>query len=405
MKSVVIIGAGQAGAEAAFALRKKGWTEKIILIGEENEYPYRRPPLSKAYCANQLPAEKLLIKSPEAYKKHQIETRLGSRVVSINRNAQKVILDNGEELEYTNLVLATGARVRKLPFEHSSFDSIHYLRSKAHVDKIKEEFQKGKHLLIIGAGYIGLEVAATAIKKDLKVTVIELSDRVLARVTSPVVSDFYQKLHKNHGVDIRLNTKLIGFEEDEEGMIAQIANQDSIRFDFAVVGIGVMPNLDLAEEAGLTCENGIVVNEYTQTSDPNIYAIGDCSMHPSFIYDRTFRLESVPNAVAQAKIAASSICDQKIPYNEVPWFWSDQYDIKLQTMGFSSGYDETIQRVDQDQGKFAVFYLKNKTLIAVDALNSPRDYLGAKKLIAERIQPDPQLLADPNIPLKTFLEN
>ena len=403
MNQVVIIGASHAAAEAIASLRKFGWTGGIVLIGDETSLPYQRPPLSKAYYKGDVSAEKLLLRPESFYQKNEVELRLGKRATSINRELKQVSLDDGELINYRHLILATGTRARKLSVDGAEHKSIHYLRSKCDVDNIKAGLKTESKLLIVGAGYIGLEVAASAVKQGIKVTVLETMARVLARVTSPEVSRFYQELHKQEGVEIRLNTALNTVEQNQNGLTAICASGEQIEFDSAIIGIGVLPNIELAKEAGLNCDNGIVVNQYTQTNDEHIYAIGDCSMHHNILYDRDIRLESVPNAVEQAKVAASNICEKPLIYNQLPWFWSDQYDVKLQTAGLFQGYDQVVIRGDVDNRKFAAFYLKEGTLIAVDALNSAAEFMLSKKLIQNKASPSAELLANPEISLKTLL--
>jgi len=303
------------------------------LVGDEEELPYQRPPLSKGYYKGELASEKLVIKNQEFYITAKVDLYLGKRAVSIVRDQKYVILDSGEELAYSHLIIATGTRARYLPVQGGDLPAIKYLRTVADVDDIKSTLLPNANLLIVGAGYIGLEVAASAVKQGVKVTVLEAMDRVLARVTSPTISTFYQDMHSQEGVDIRLNAALEKFELLDGKYVATLNGGETLEFDCAIVGIGVIPNIELAEEAGLKCDNGIVVDEFTRTNDPCIYAVGDCSNHPNLIYKRNIRLESVPNAVAQAKTAAKSICGEDIPYNQLPWFWSDQYDVKLQIEG------------------------------------------------------------------------
>ena len=403
MKSVVIVGASHSAAETIASLRKFGWEGKIILIGDEPMLPYQRPPLSKAYYKGEVEAQKLLIRPESFYDKNDVEVKLGLRVESIDRTAKSVDLNNGDTIEYTHLILATGTRARKLPIPGADLDHINYLRTKEDVDAIKSQLPVGSKLVIVGAGYIGLEVAASAVKKGIDVIVFEAMDRVLARVTSPQVSEFYQTVHQQEGVEIRLNASLTKFEKTADSLIAHTAEGEKIAFDAAIVGIGVIPNTELAEEAGLTCDNGILVNQFTQTNDPAIFAIGDCSNHHSIIYDRRIRLESVPNAMEQAKVAAATICDNGQAYNQLPWFWSDQYDVKLQTAGLLQDHDQVVLRGDQSKRKFAAFYLKNGQLIAVDALNSPAEFMLSKKLIINKASPNIAQLADPEVSLKTFL--
>jgi len=404
MTGVVIIGASHAAAEAVSTLARKNYPGTITLIGDEELLPYQRPPLSKEYFGGDVTLEQLYIKGPAMYERANVDQKLGCTVESIDRQAKTIVLDSGETIAYDKLILATGTRARKLALEGADLPQMYYLRTKKDVDKIRIALQGKSKLLIVGAGYIGLEVAASAVQQGIEVTVLEATGRVLQRVTSPTVSEFYYTLHQQEGVEIRLNTVLDKFVATESGAQAVMAEGETLDFDCAVIGVGVVPNIELAEQAGLACKNGIVVNEFTQTADPDIYAVGDCSNHPSFIYNRNLRLESVPNAMAQAKTAALSICGEAVAYNEVPWFWSDQYDVKLQTVGLCQGYDQLIVRGDILQRKFSVFYLQTGRLLAVDAINSPAEFMVSKKLVAAQAKPNLVLLADSKVPIKTILK-
>ncbi|GGZ98130.1 putative ferredoxin reductase [Arenicella chitinivorans] len=403
MHSVVIIGASHAATEAIATLRKLGWTDKIILIGDEPHLPYHRPPLSKAFLKGDLSADKLLIRPESFYQKHDVELHLGRRAVEIDRPANRVVLDNGEQLDYQYLILATGTRARKLPVDGADSERIHYLRTLQDVEVIQAKLTEGTKMLIVGAGYIGLEVAASALQLGCQVTVLEAMERVLARVTSETVSEFYQQVHRNAGVDLRLNASVTGFTHQPDNSQAELGDGSKLEFDIALVGIGVVANTELAAGASLVCDNGIVVNEHAQTNDPHIYAVGDCSYHHNPFYNRHLRLESVPNAVEQAKTAASSICGQAIVYDQLPWFWSDQYDLKLQTAGLFDGFDQVVVRGDQATRKFSVFYLQDGHVIAVDAINSPADFMLGKKLILSRATPDTDDLSNQEVPLKSLL--
>ena len=381
MKNVVIIGASHAAAEAISTLRRQGWEHDITLIGDEDSLPYQRPPLSKAYFSDGVTAEKLLIKNAEFYEKSKVTLCIPSKAVSIDREGKQVHIDDGREIPYSKLIVATGTRARLLPVEGAEFSNVKYLRSRDDVDQIKGGLKEGSKLLIVGAGYIGLELAASAVKQSISATVLEVQDRVLERVTSPEISDFFQQLHTQEGVDIRLSTGLKRFIKQDGVTFGELNNGELIEFDCAVVGIGVIPNVELAEQAGLSCDNGIIVDEFTRTADPDIYAVGDCSNHPNLFYQRRLRLESVPNAMAQAKTAALAICGKDVSYDQLPWFWSDQYDVKLQTAGLMQGYDRLEVNGDPSAKKFTVSYFKDEKIIAMDAINSPADFMKAKKAI------------------------
>ena len=403
MSSVVIIGASHAAAEAISTLKKKGYAGSVTLIGDEPYLPYQRPPLSKKYLNGEMTLDQLYIKGPAMYDEYGVVQKLGVLAERLDRTNKVVELSDNSELTYEHLILATGTRARELPVPGAQDQRIRYLRTKDDVDAIQGALSSESRVLIIGAGYIGLEVAASANQLGCQVTVLEAMDRVLQRVTGPEMSTFYQGVHADHGVDLRLDTAVKEFVTEGNSIAAVLGDESQIEFDLAVVGIGVIPNTELAESAGLECDNGIVVDEYCQTQDRSIYAVGDCSNHPSFIYERRLRLESVPNAMGQAKTAALHICGDPKPYDEVPWFWSDQYDVKLQTAGLSQGYDQVVLRGDMAARKFSVFYLDRGRLLAVDAINSPAEFMIAKKLVATRAQPDPNQLADSEISIKSLV--
>ena len=399
-KTIAIVGAGHAAGQAVATLKQKKFDGRIVLIGDEPYLPYQRPPLSKKYLAGEMPAERLYVKPAAFYDDAQIELRLKTRVASLDHSARQLTTAGNEQIGYDTLILATGSRVRKVAVEGRQLDGIHYLRSIADVDGIRAAASTGARVVIVGAGYIGLEVAAVCRQLGLDVTVIEMADRVMSRVVSPQVSDFYQKTHESRGVKLLLSTGLSAFRGD--GKVESVLTSDgqTLAADFVVIGVGILPNAELAESAGLEVNDGIVVDDQCQTSDPDIYAVGDCTSHPNAIYDRRLRLESVHNALEQAKTAASNICGVETHYSQVPWFWSDQYDLKLQIAGLSQGYDEAILRGDPDSASFSCLYLQDGSLIAVDAINAPKDFVQSKALIASHARIDPQRLADADIALK-----
>ncbi len=400
---VVIIGASHAAAEAITTLRRKGWEGEITLIGDEPSLPYHRPPLSKGYYKGDVVEEKLLIKGESVYQKAKVNLRLGTRAISIDRDRKSVTLEDGQTVSYTKLILATGTKARELPVTGADLPSVFTLRTKADVESIKSALPVAGHLLIVGAGYIGLEVAASAIQCGLKVTVLEAADRVLSRVTSEPISGFFTRMHANAGVTFHFNCSLTKFEQREDKLVSILADGTELDCDCALVGIGVEPNIELAVNAGLPCDNGVVVDEYTKTADADIFAVGDCSSHPNKFYNKNIRLESVPNASDQAKTAALCICDQAVPYQEIPWFWSDQYDCKLQTVGLLTGFDDYVLRGSPDSGKFAVFYFKEEQLIAMDAINSPGEFMVCRRLIPLGISPSKDELSDVSYSLKSLL--
>lgn len=401
--TVVIAGAGHAAGQIVATLKQKKFAGKIVLLGDEAHLPYQRPPLSKKFLAGELPAERLYVKPASFYEDADIELRLNSRIADIDCNAKSVRTDQGEQFHYSQLILATGSRVRRIDVDGAELEGVHYLRSIQDVDKIRAAMSAAERLVIIGAGYIGLEVAAVARSAGLDVTVVEMADRVMSRVVSPEISAFYEQEHRDRGVNLKLSTGLEAFRGDHAVNAVETTDGQAIPADFVVVGIGIVPNTELAEMAGLAVDDGIVVDDRCVTSDPNIYAVGDCTRHPNAIYDRHIRLESVHNALEQAKTAAANICGDDLHYSQVPWFWSDQYDLKLQIAGLSEGYDQVVIRGDTKDRSFACCYLKNGTLIAVDAINSPRDFMQAKALIAAAAAPDPAQLAHSDTMLKELI--
>jgi len=385
-KRCVIVGAGHGAAEMVAALRKEGWEDEIVIVGEEPIPPYQRPPLSKAYLSGDIELEKLHIRPPAFYEKQNVELKLGVRVTKIDRDRKSVELDNGESLDYSYLCLATGTRARRLDMlSGADLDGIYYLRTAEDIDNIAASLPSVKKAVIVGGGYIGLETAASLRKKNIEVTVIEAVDRILQRVTAPVMSEFFARVHREEGVTVLEGTGLSEFL-GSDGHVSGIKTSDgeTIDADIVIVGVGIIVNDELAKDCGLSIDNGVVVNDYCETDDEHILAIGDVTNHYNAHYDRRIRLESVPNANDQARIAAKTICGKREAYNSLPWFWSDQYDIKLQIAGLSQGYDDVEVRGDTSTRSFAVYYLKDGVVIAVDAVNSPREFMQGKKLVLGR---------------------
>ena len=401
MSSIVIIGAGQAAGQAAASLRQEGFEGKITILGDEAQPPYQRPPLSKAYLSGDLAMDRVLVRPEKFYPDKNIELHTNTQVESIDRAAKSVTTQDGTVFEYEKLLIATGSRPRKLNIEGSDLAGIHYLRTIDDVDKIRAAMTSARRLCIVGGGYIGLEVAAVAVTAGLEVTVLEMESRILQRVTTPEMSEFYHSLHTERGVNLMVNTGVSGFAGD--GSVSEVLCGDDVRVpaDLVIVGIGIIPNVELAEAAGIECENGISVNDHCQTSDPDIYAAGDCTNHPNPILDRRLRLESVPNAMEQARVASANMVGGDKVYAAVPWFWSDQYDLKLQMVGFSSDGDESVVRGDKSANQFAVFYLKEGKVVAVDAVNSPKEFMVCKQLYGKPV--DAAALADTNVDLKSLL--
>lgn len=402
-ETALILGGGQAGAQAATSLRQEGFGGRILLIGAEPLLPYQRPPLSKAFLAGELPRERLLIKPEAFYQQADVEPVLGVAATTLDAQAKRLTLGNGEQLAFDQLLLATGGRPRQLDCPGADHPRLHYLRTVADVDQLRPAFVAGARLVIIGAGYIGLEVAAIAAKHGLRVTVLEAAPRALARVTSPEVSEFFQRIHAEAGVEIRCNTGVARIEGTAN--LARVITDDGEGLDaeLVLVGIGLLPNVELAQAAGIACDNGILVDELGNTSAAGILAAGDCANHPNAIYGCRFRLESVHNAIEQAKTAAATMAGKHKPYAQVPWFWSDQYDIKLQTAGMNRGYDSVVVRGDPATRSFAVFYLQTNRLLAVDAINRPAEFILARTLIPRRGTVDAARLADDAVAVKDLL--
>jgi len=392
--TVIIVGAGHAAGQAAASLRQKGFEGRIVMIGDEEQAPYQRPPLSKAFLAGEIAIDRLYFKPEKFWPEHDVETQLSTRVEAIDCAARTVTLDNGESLEYTKLILATGSRVRELPIPGHELPGVHYLRSIADVAAMQPAFKEGARIVIVGGGYIGLEVAAVAKKNGLEVTVLETEDRVMSRVVAMEVSHFFQNMHREEGVNLELGRRVQEIGGDGKVEEVRCADGFTVPADICLIGIGIIPNFDIAEAAGIKCSDGIVVNEFCQTSDPDVYAIGDCTRHPNPILGRHLRLESVHNAIEQGKTAAAAICGEQVAYAQVPWFWSDQYNVKLQIVGLTEGFEQCVIRGNPDERSFAAFYLEGGKLLAVDAVNSPREFMLGKKLITAGASFDPHELAD-----------
>ncbi|MDR3417279.1 MAG: FAD-dependent oxidoreductase [Nevskia sp.] len=402
-ETTVIVGAGQAGSELASELHMAGYAGRIVLIGEEDAIPYRRPPLSKTFLSGEVAEESLYIKSRETYAKQHIELRCGVRVEAIDRAAHEVVLAGGERLRYDKLALTTGGRPRRLNLPGAESPNVHYVRTIEDIRRLREQFLAGKRLVIIGGGYIGLEAASVGIKKGLQVTLVEALPRLLARVTGVELSSYYEQVHRRHGVDIRLGAAVQALEG--RGQVETVVLQDGSRIaaDLVIVGIGMIPNTELAEQIGLAVDNGIVVDLFAQTDDPDIVAAGDCANHYSDFCGRHLRLESVPNATEQARVAAASIRGERIPHTSLPWFWSDQYNLKLQMAGLSQDHDQVVLRGSMAADSFIVFYLRNGVVIALDSVNRPAEFMFGKKLVNGRMRSEPSVLADERVPLKSLL--
>ena len=406
LRNVVVVGAGQAAAQFVEALRRRGYGGAISVFGEEPWLPYQRPPLSKKYLAGGLPVDRLQLRQAAFYAEQKVDLHLGQTVTRLERSARQVRLADGSAHPYDALVLATGSRPRSLPLPGIDLGAVHVLRSIADADALRADALRALdrpagRAVILGGGYVGLEVAATLRQLGLEVTVLEVAERVMNRVVAEPVSRWYEAEHARRGVDIRLGARPLALEGDTEGRVrAVVTAAGTLPADVVVLGVGVLPNDGLAQDAGLPCDNGIQVDEHCRTADPAIHAIGDCTNHPSVHYGGRVRLESVDNAVEQANTAAADLLGIEARHERVPWFWSDQYEHKLVIVGLSQGHDQVVLRGDPASGAFSCCYLRDGELLAIDTINVAKDHLAARKLIPARLRPDPSRLADPSIALK-----
>ena len=404
MSGVVIIGAGQAGYQVAESLHQENYPGKITLLGDEAYPPYQRPPLSKAYLLGKTSQEQLNFRTEAYYQEHAIELQLNTRLTAIHRAKHEVETANGERLAYDKLVLATGARVRPLPVPGADVQGVFYLRGLDDVKHIQAQLDAAHNIVVIGGGFIGLEFAAVAQTLGKQVTVIEAMDRLMARVVSPIVSEYFAELHRSHGVNVVTNAGVSAISQ-VDGKLTAVICRDGQGFnaDLVVVGIGVIANDELAAECGLACDKGIIVNEYGKTSDADVYAAGDCVVYEHPFAGEPVRLESVQNATDQAKTVAAAIMGKPLPYNTVPWFWSDQFDKKLQMVGLSTGCETQVTRGDMASGKFSVLYFRKGKLRAIDSINKPADHIMGRKLLAGQCSLSPKQAADESYPLKSAL--
>jgi len=403
MNRILIIGAGQAGLQVAEALRKRGYGGALCLIGEEAWPPYQRPPLSKQYLAGDFADERLYFRPLGHYTKLNVDLRLATRVTALDRAARQVTLASGETLAYDGLALTTGTRVRPLPVPGADHPAVCYLRGLADAQAIKSRLAVARRVVVIGGGFIGLEVAATARARGCDVHVVEALDRLMARVMPPVVSDFFANLHRGHGTQLRFGAQVTAIADTASGVAVRLQDGTALPADLIIAGIGVLPNQELAAAAGLTCSNGIEVDEFACTSDPVIVAAGDCTWHRNRLFDAPHRLESVQNAVDQAKVAAASLLGQRQPYADLPWFWSDQFDVKLQIAGLSAGHDQCVVRGAPTPAGFSVYYFKAGRLLAVDSLNRPADHMLARRLLSAGTAVTPAQAGDTACDLKSLL--
>jgi 3-phenylpropionate/trans-cinnamate dioxygenase ferredoxin reductase subunit len=395
---VVIAGAGFAAGEFAVKLRQAQYPHPITMIGAEPHLPYHRPPLSKGYLSGSVTEDALLLRPEAAYEAAKIGFLGGAVVAAIDRAGKTVQLESGAVLPYDKLVLATGGHARRLTCPGADLRGVHTLRTRDDVAAIRAALQPGRSLVIVGGGYIGLEVAAVAVKHGVTVRVVEAAPRVLARVAGMEISAFYEKAHRDAGVSVitgaAVSALLPAVDAADQVGGVELADGRVLPADFVIAGIGLVPNDQLAREAGLQVDNGIWVDEYCRTADEAVLAIGDCANHPCVFLGRRVRLESVPNAIEQARVAADTITGKMVPYAAIPWFWSDQYDLKLQAVGLSEGHDQVVLRGSMEARSFLVFYLRQGVLIAADAVNKPGEFLMAKRLVGAGARPDVAVLAD-----------
>lgn len=400
----VIVGAGQAGFEAAASLRTEGYQERITLVGEEPHLPYQRPPLSKGFVLDKQGMDEIELRPLAFYQDHKVDVLVGERVVQIERRERRVRLASGVALPYDALVLAVGARNRSLPVDGAELDGVLYLRTLDESRAVKSRVQQARNVVVIGGGFIGLEIAAVARSLGKSVTVLEAQARLMPRVVAPVISQFYRDLHASRGVTVVCGAAVSEIAGDGGRVRAVLVSGGHVfPADLVLVGIGVVPNVELAQGAGLRVGNGIVVDDCLRTNDSAIYAVGDCADHPNAFAGGRVRLESVQNACDQARCAAAAIAGRAAPYTALPWFWTDQYDIRLQMAGLSQNYDRTVTRGDMALPKFSVFYFRDSRLAAVDSINRPADHMIARRILAGRMPVTPEQAADESVDLKTLV--
>ena len=398
-KRCIIVGASHAAVQLIISLRQEGWEGEITLIGSESHLPYHRPPLSKAALIGDMPFEKMLLRPEGFYQKQNVDLRLGETVSQVDRAGKTVWLEGGESVSYDKLILSTGASPIVLNLPGEDLDAVGYLRSYDDVLKLEPFIEEGRRAVVIGGGYIGLESAAALRKRGMNVTVLEGLDRVLQRVTGPKISAFYTLAHERRGTRIVTGAQASGFGGD--GRVQQVLCKDGSNYpaDLVVIGVGVRPNTALAEASGLKIDNGVCVDEYSQTDDPDVFAVGDCASFPSVHTGSRIRLESVPSANEQAKSAAALICGTEKPNTALPWFWSDQYELKLQIAGLSKGFDDIVIRGDMDSESFSAWYFQDEKLLAADCVSSPKDFMIAKKLLIAGTSPSKEAVANVKTPL------
>jgi 3-phenylpropionate/trans-cinnamate dioxygenase ferredoxin reductase component len=402
VSGLLIVGASYAGVQAGISAREKGYQAPIRIVADEIHLPYQRPPLSKGFLSGSVTHNSLMLRGEDFFKAQGIEMVLGHRATRLDRDASRLELEGGDKLAFDTLLIATGSRARKLSIPGHDRDGIVYLRTLDDALHLKPRLEAANEVVIIGGGFIGLEVASTAAKAGKKVTLIEAQSRLLERAVSPLISQFLLDIHRAHGVDIRFNQSVVGIEGT--GAIHEVICSDGarVRADLIVAGIGGIANDELASQTGIACANGIDVDAHGQTNIPNIYAAGDVSNHHNVFAGRRVRLEAVQNATDQGKAAGAAIAGKPEPYEAVPRFWSDQYDAKLQIVGLSAPTDSAVIRGTMDDGKFSVFYYRDSKLTAVDSINRPGDQMIARRLIGASLSPTPEQAADLSFDLKKF---
>ncbi len=397
---MVLVGGGYASQRAADCLRQEGFDGRIVLIGDEAHPPYSRPPLCKKALGTETPVERLALRHPGFYENNRIELMLGTHASAVDRAARRVHVEGGSPVDYDRLLLATGGRPRRLPVPGNDLAGVHVIRSHEDCVRLQRELRPGARLAIIGAGYIGMETAATAVALDVQVTVVELSGRLMSRVASPAMSEFFARHHLDQGVTLKLHRSAQAIE-GEAGRVTAVLLDDGERVpaDVVLMAAGNIPEFGLAMAAGLECEGGIVVDDRCRTSDPLIFAAGDCTRHPSVRYGRRIQLESVDNALEQARVAAAGMCGRRARHSHVPWFWSDQYALKFQIVGLSDGFDEMVLRGDPDRPGFSVWYLRDGEVLCMETVNNQLEFMQAGRWIGAHARVDPAILRDAGVPL------
>ncbi len=404
----VIVGAGHGGAQAAIALRKEGYAGTVLLIGSERQLPYDRPPLSKEYLAREKPFERIVMRPEQFWADKEVELLLGAAVTKVDAQERRLTLDDGGTVCFGKLIWAAGGNPRRLTCEGADLQGVHSIRNKADIDAVMAQLDAGaRKVVVIGGGYIGLEAAAVLRKLGCEVTVIEALDRVLARVAGEDLSRFFEEEHRRQGVDLRLGAKVDRIQGSGTRVTrVKLADGEVVACDLVIAGIGIVPSAQVLADAGVRAPNGVAVDEYCRTSLPNVYAIGDLALHAnSFADGAMIRLESVQNANDRANTVAKDLCGNPAAYTATPWFWSNQYDLKLQTVGLSIGHDQTVLRGDPATRSFSVIYLKAGQVRALDCVNAMKDYVQGRKLVEARAEIAPETLADKETPLKQMAQN